>query len=590
MEKPSIDNIRETMSVLHSFEHKIAGSSNERRASEYVMERLQALGFDKIETMTFSVQGWNPQSCRIQVLKPVDRIIEAFPFPYSRSLKTKGTLTRVNHVVEYGATNDGGSIGLSSWGPLLYYSPTRTYYRAAKRGLDAVLITSPDDGDLRKVVVIESGRQLKFPVISISKEDGDFLSSLLEKGEVELEIDVNIETPSDAESMNLEVIIEGQESPDQEICIGTHVDSWFSGAADNCAPVAIILEIARLLQEHVQKGGILRRSVRFLFFGAQNGGTEGFYNWSNGSRAYLDKNKKALGKIIAFLNLSSVGFPKPAQKWMGTTTDLLQFVESLESTSNSTRGFDYYDPPGYGSDHWFFEISGVPSIYGITFPSHLYQTQKDDLDHLDYKVVQDYAEFMNNALFKIANAELLPIDLITPLERFEVILSKYSKMKDCPFDMTLQLLRIRDILAKKSAFKKTLRAIATSGDKKLLRKANRFLSTTTYLFNKTIGWLWRFTEPDDIDYLSRLEMIQDYIALNTSIMSLRGTPVGSLASEHVDRLESFSDNAYNWMSIHKPLARLEKERSKIYKLIEKELDYVSKILTTVENGIKALEN
>lgn len=589
MEKPSIANIRETMSALNSFEHKIAGTPNERLASEYVVERLRSFGFEKIEATTFRVHGWNPKSCKIRVLKPVDRTIKAFPFPYSQSFKTKGTLTQVNQVDEFGKSNDGGSIGLSSWGSRLYLSPTRTYYQAVKRELDAVLIASPDEGDLHKVVVIESGRQLKFPVISISKEDGDFLSSLLEKGEVELEIDLNIETSSDAESMNIDAVLEGQENPELEVCIGTHADSWFSGAADNCAPVAIILELARLLKGYVENGGVLKRSVRFLFFGAENGGAEGFYNWCNGSKAYLNKNKKAPDKMVAYLSLDSVGFPKPAQKWMGATADLLQFAKGIESTNSSTLRFEYYDPPGYGSDHWFFEISGVPTIYGITFPSHLYQTQKDDLDHIDYRVVQDYAVFMNDALFKIANEDLLPIDLFTPLERFEVILSKYSKKKECPIDMTSQLLRIRDIRAKKSAFKKTLRTIAKSGDKKLLRKTNKFLTTTSHLFNKTIGWLWRITEPDDIDYLSRIEMIDDYIALNASIMSLKSTPVGMLALEHVERLESQSDNAYNWISIHKPLAKLEKERSRIYKLIEGELEYVSKILATMESGIRELQ-
>jgi Iap family predicted aminopeptidase len=565
VEKPSIDSIRETMSALHSFDHKIAGSSNERQASEYIIERLRDIGFKNIETSTFGVRGWNPVKCSVKILKPVERTIEAALFPYSQSLKTKGTLTRINQVDEYGITDDGGTIGISFWGPSLYLSPTLTYVKALKRGFEAVLISSPDEGDLRKVVVIESGKRLKLPVISISKEDGDFLFSLLDKGEVDLEIDVNAETPSDAESMNLEAIIEGQENLEKEVYVGTHVDSWFSGAADNCAPVAIILELARLLQEHVQNGGVLKRSVRFLFFGAENGGFEGFYYWCNGSKIYLDKNKKAPKKMAAFLSLDSVGFPKPAQKFIGTTADLLQFARGIETKNKVIQGFEYYDPPGYGSDHWFFEISGVPTIYGVTFPSHLYQTQKDDLDHLDYETVQDYAEFMYDALLKIANADLLPIDIFTPIMRFEEILSKYSRMKDCPFDMTPLLLRIRDIRTKKSVIHKKIKSIAENGDENLLQKTNRFLSLTSHLFNKTIGWLWRVTAPDDIDYLSRLEMIEDYIALNAAIMLLRGTPVGSLAPEKVKRFESQSDCAYNWIAIHKPLAKFEKERSRIYK-------------------------
>ncbi|MFX0107424.1 MAG: M28 family peptidase [Candidatus Hodarchaeota archaeon] len=588
MEKPSLDRIRATMKELHSIGHKIPGSSNERRASEYIIECLRGFGFNNIETMSFEIRGWNPKSCSIKILEPIEKEIEAALFPYSQTLKTTGKLTQISQIEEYATKNDGGTIGLSTWGPHLYSSPTRNYHKAIRRGLDSVLISTSYEGHLRKVVVVESGKLLKIPVISISKEDGDFLFSLMQKSPVELSIDVNVEIPSNAESMNIETILKGQDTSEQEIFVGTHFDSWFTGAADNCAPVAIFLELARLLQEYVQNGGVLKRRVRFLFFGAENGGTEGFYYWCNGSRIYLDKNHNAPDRVAAFLSLDSVGFPKPAQRFIGVTADLLQFAKDIESADTSIQDIDFYDPPGYGSDHWFFEISGIPTIYGVTFPSHLYQTQKDDLEHLDYEVVLLYAKFMHDALFKIANQDLLPIDIFTPLMRIEAILSKYSKMRASPFDMTRQLLRIRDIRTKKTLFNKKLKVISEGGDEKLMRDANRFLSSVAHLINTTIGWLWRITAPDDVDYLSRLELIEDYIALNAAIITLRGTPVGSLTPEYVNRYENQHDCAYNWIQLHKPLAELEKERSKTYKVIEKELEHISKILTTIENGIKEL--
>lgn len=587
VENPSLDKIRAIMTDLHSIGHKIAGSPNEHRASEYIIECLRGFGYEEIETMTFEIHGWNPNSCRIKILKPIEREIKAALFPYSQSLRAIGKLTQISQLDENGTNDDGASIGLSDWGSHLYSSPTRTYYKAIRRGLDAVLISAPDEGDLRKVVVVESGRLLKIPVISISREDGVYLLNLLEESEVELEIDADVDVPSTAESMNIETVLEGQISSEPEIFVGTHMDSWFTGAADNCAPVAIFLELARLLQEYVQNGGALKRSVRFLFFGAENGGNEGFYYWCNGSRAYLERNRN-VSKVAAFLSLDSVGFPKPAERFIGTTADLLHFAKGIESAEKSLQGFEFYNPPGYGSDHWFFEISGVPTVYGVTFPSHLYQTQKDDLDHIDYQAVLRYAKFMNNALIQLANASLMPIDIFTPLLRFEDIISKYSRMRYCPFDMTQHLLRIRDIRTKKVQFNKKLKSIVKKGDNQLIQKANRFLSSVSYLINATIGWLWRVTAPDDVDYLSRLELIEDYVALNAAIMTLRGTPVGSLTPEYVDKYESQPDLAYNWIPLHKPLAKLEKERSKIYRLIEKELEQVSKILTRVEKGINEL--
>ncbi|MFW9888574.1 MAG: hypothetical protein ACFFER_10345, partial [Candidatus Thorarchaeota archaeon] len=130
MENPSLDKIKATMTDLHSIGHKIAGSPNERRASEYIFECLRGFGYEEIETMPFEVRGWNPNSCSIKILNPIEKEIEAVLFPYSQSLRAKGTLTQISQIDEYETNNNGASIGLSDWGSHLYSSPTRTYYKA----------------------------------------------------------------------------------------------------------------------------------------------------------------------------------------------------------------------------------------------------------------------------------------------------------------------------------------------------------------------------------------------------------------------------------------------------------------------------
>ena len=588
MERPSIEHIKEDLTVLCSIEDKIAGTPNERRAMDHVAARLRGYGIEKVESSEFEVPGWNPVRCILKVTKPAKRTLKSTIFPYSQSAKVRGDLVPVNNLREVRTNRETDMVGIAPWGDQLYHSLNRTYHRASEQNLKAILIASPDEGDLRKVVVAESGRPLKVPVISISKEDGDYLLALLEKGRVTVEIEVEVETTANAESMNLEVQLGGQGDVDQEIIVGTHVDSWFVGAAENSAPVAILLELARLLNQHLETGGALRRRVRLLFFGAQECGAQGFYHWCIGSRLWVENHPDEVENAAAMLCLESVGFPKPAQSCLVTTYDLAGFVKGLSVNQEADREVAYLEPPpAYGSDHWFFQISGVPSINGISYPSPLHHTQKDDLEHLDYDAVQFYAEFVLEAILELANIPLLPIDLFETLERFYAIVSKL-KRKDNPFDIDSLLLKMNGIRANRSAFQKALKGIADAGDVALLHKANDFLVLAAHLFNRTIGWLWRASddiEYYDVGYLSRLEMIEDYMALSTSIASLRSTPLGILGPERVKRLESLPDNPYNWMFIHKPLYKLERERSRVFRLIDEEIDNLSRILDRVADGV-----
>ncbi|UCH04118.1 MAG: M28 family peptidase [Candidatus Thorarchaeota archaeon] len=588
LERPSIENIKEDLTVLCSIENKIAGTPNEKRAMEYVEGRLRGYGIENVESSTFEVQSWKPIKCILKVTKPVKRTLKSAMFPYYQSAEVKGDLVSVNNLSEGRASRETGMVGLAPWGDQLYHSLNMTYYRATEQNLKAILIASRDEGGLRKVVVVDSGRPLKVPVISISKEDGDYLFALLEKERVTVEIEAEAETTADAESMNLEVKIGGQGDVDHEIIVGTHVDSWFVGAAGNSASVAVLLELARLLNRHLRNGGVLKRRVKLLFFGAQNCGAERFYHWCIGSRVWVENHPVEVEKDAAVLSLESIGFPKPAQRCLVTTIDLSNFVRGLPVNEEAGQTVEYLDPPpAYGSDHWFFQISGVPTINGISYPSPLHHTQKDDLEHLDYDAVQYYAEFTLDAVLHLANRELLPIDLFGTLERFHTIVSKYNGI-DNPFDIDSLLVKIEGIRAMRNEFQKALKGITGAGDIESLRKTNDFLVSATHFFNKTIGWLWRGTddiEYYDVGYLSRLEMIEDYMSLSTSITSLRSTPLGMLGPERVERYESHPDNAYNWMYIHEPLYKLERERSRVFRLIDEEINNLSGILDRVAKGI-----
>lgn len=587
MDSISIDEIRETVEKLCSIEYKIAGTNAEKKAAEYLKQRLLDYGLEDIEEELFDVHLWNPISCKLKVTKPIQKEIIAAVFPYSISNKVRGPLVRFHANTPDVHKKNSGMIGITSWGESLYLGPMKAYFQGLDQAAQAVIISSPDAGDLNKIVIISSGKLLDIPVINITKEEGEFLFNLLESGPVDVEIDLDVEYSDRASSMNLATLIKGSSNSKEEIVVGAHYDSWFKGAADNSAPVAIVIELARLLHKHIIDGGELKRNVRFLLFGAEESGSKDFYYWVNGSKAFVNSNKEIIENLIGMLNMDSIGYPPPCPNYIGTTSDLVEFVRSINPGSSSTK-VEYYDPPGYGSDHWFFELAGVPSIFCVSHPSHLYHTQKDDTHHLDYSVVQHYAEFMREALLSFANSEVIPLDIFRAIGIFQGILSKYSRWRDSPFDLSRLLSKINRILNRRRQFERELKRVKEKGSKEEKERVNRFLLSTTRMMNRTIGWIWRVAPPDDIRYLARLEMIEDYIDLNASIRALRNMPVSNVGPHSATKLSKQKENPYNWIDVHGPLTMLEEERSKIFKEIEKEISNVKRILDSISKGISSI--
>ncbi|MHA1937527.1 MAG: M28 family metallopeptidase, partial [Candidatus Thorarchaeota archaeon] len=378
---------------------------------------------------------------------------------------------------------------------------------------------------------------------------------------------------------------------DEEVAIGAHYDSWFQGAADNCAPAAIVLELARIFQAQAELGNVPKRTIRFLFYGAEESGSDDLYFWLNGSKAYVRNNKESVDRTVAVLSLDSTGYANPSIDYIQATGELLGFAKSLDVEHGRARSLTYKIPPSYGSDHWFFELSGVPTIFGVSGvpsehgiaqPSHLYHTTKDDPDHLDYDALEFYSEFMKKALSYLSSTDLLPMDIFVPIERFESILSRYDKMDGNEFDLKPLITKVKNLMKFKSSFNKLLQ----KHERDEAARINELLLKAVNGFNRTIGWNTRPVETYSIDYLYRLEMIEDYIHLTNAIKSIRNIPVATFDQDSARRIESKPDNPYNWLRIHDSLANIENERTRIGKEIEKELEDLSAMLDSISEDLR----
>jgi Iap family predicted aminopeptidase len=584
LERVSIDRAKEYIQGLCKYKNRLAGSEKEREAAEYIQGLLREFGYEDIKQSKFRIYGWIPKKCVVEIVSPIKRTLEAALLPYSNSVVLESNLTHINNVDYEKVTGKEGMIGLAPWGQHLYLSTMRTYYAAQRQKLSAVLIGSPDAGDLRKVVVVEVGGEMSLPLISISKEDMELLGKLMEKDDVKIRIETSVDTDAKATSKNLEVVVQGDGSLQHEVIVGAHYDAYFEGAADNAAPAAIVLELARLLRKYASENTI-RRTVRFLFFGAEECGSTSYYYWVNGSRAFVSANRDIVSRTGIMLSMDSVGFDAP--NYIATTIDLSEFAREIKVPMKTPPDVVFYGPSAYGSDHWFFETSGVSVIYGVSFPSPLYHTQRDSFENLNMRSVQFHCEYMKEALQYLCSTEVLPIDIFAPLERFTTILRDYLKIKDLPFDLSVLLRHIERVSGEKRSLERTIKAAIQSGDVKRIEEINRFLVSTANRYNQTIGWVWRRAAPSDVSYLSKLEFIADYAEISGAISALRKMPIANLDRETVTRYKTQQDNPFNWTDIHLPLEKLEDERSRVFRIVDDEISRLSEFFSETYQQLKA---
>ncbi|MHA1925482.1 MAG: M28 family peptidase [Candidatus Thorarchaeota archaeon] len=578
----SLANLKKTTQELSKFENRISGSEMEHEAAEYLAAKLAEVGFINIVQHKFPVISWYPEESSLEIVTPTKRSIDCVILPYTTDVEERVKLIDMNQGDDKG-TNHYPVYGLIDWGPKLYGTPTDAYNLALEMGLQGLIISSPDDGDLFKVLVVDRCGDLQIPVFNVTKEEGAMLRSLLETSEVIINARA-IAKKSHSDSRNLEVLIQGP-ADDYDIIIGAHYDAWFSGAADNAVSVAIVLELARLLKNHVNGGGELKRTVRFLLYGAEESGSEGFYYLTNGSRVFVE-SQESLDRIGLVVNLDCVGFHAP--NYVVTTHEMSEYSKSIISKQNQEDRFVQWAPPGHLSDHWFFTKGGVPTIYLIPWPSELYHTQKDTPEAIDFNSVQAYAEFALNAIIDFSNSEILPYNLFNQLEAIRARISEFN-MIDIPSISLQSILDVlNEILKHERKTRKFAEEAATSGDSEKITKLNNFMRKACSSINKTIDLLLPVEGVYPAKHFGFLDYCSELDLLENAIKALESLPIMSISPKTRDRFRNFQDNPLQWVEGERAIDDLKTEREKLLQLIQRETADATNIMTIILEDMKTL--
>ncbi|MEM8524599.1 MAG: M28 family peptidase [Bacteroidota bacterium] len=187
----------------------------------------------------------------------------------------------------------GGAVGQRAYGP----------NRAAKYGAIGVIVRSMttrlDDVPHTGTIVLIDGEPT-VPALSISTNDAELLSRLLQKENIQVYMRNTSRMSSPKPSYNVIGEIKGSEFPDEIILVGGHLDSWDigQGAHDDGAGCVQAMDVIQLLKRLNYKP---KRTIRcVLFMNEENG--------QAGAIAYRDSSMNAKEFHLAAIESDRGGF------------------------------------------------------------------------------------------------------------------------------------------------------------------------------------------------------------------------------------------------------------------------------------------
>jgi hypothetical protein len=271
------------------------GTPGEKAGIEWGINKLKALGFDKVYTEDVKMNGWVRGLETAEILFPSYQKMIITALGRSKSTPEGGLEAQIVHFESYAelekAADDSlkGKIAFISnrmerfrdgagYGPA-NIARSKGHELAAQKGAEALLIRSIGTGDHRNPHTGATNVAMGYtmvPAVALSNPDADQLVRLIGYGHSP-KIRLNIQTKDLGPIVTKNVIgeITGRELPDEIVVIGGHLDSWDlgTGAVDDGAGVAIAMATGAFIKNNTKKRP--RRTIRVILWGAEELGLIG---------------------------------------------------------------------------------------------------------------------------------------------------------------------------------------------------------------------------------------------------------------------------------------------------------------------------
>ena len=340
----------DAFAVLEEFLEELgpreSATEQESAAAQYLQSRFQELGYST-RLQTFPVEVVSLAGLGLTLDTPQPSEFTALPLEGAGLGEVSGILTPVGLAMPGDIPDAGleGRIALAKRGVIRFQNKAENVFAAGAVGL---VVYNNVAGIFQGVLAT----QAEYPVIALSKEDGDTVVSLLAESEISAAIAL---TMGDLPSQN--VVAEKKGHGDSVVVLGGHYDSvpGIPGANDNASGTAVLLAIAESLQ-----GVDLPFTLKIIAFGSEELGLLG-------SQFYVQSlSDEELNNTKAMMNFDALG------SGAGVSVFGSRDFTGLASELAGEIGVDMAVRRGISggtSDFASFQVAGVPFLmfYGDDF-------------------------------------------------------------------------------------------------------------------------------------------------------------------------------------------------------------------------------
>ncbi len=285
-------------------------------------------------------------------------------------------------------------------------------------------------------------RKPKIPVLAVNKPDGQALIARAQAGET---VTLRSELLEGWFKQKIPVVqIDGTEEPDTFLLVHGHYDSWEVGVGDNATGDALMLELARVLQQH---RGRLRRSVRIAWWPGHSTGRYAGSTW------YADTFAQDFERhCVASINCDS-----PGCRWATSYHRTICMSEmqahvgaAIETVAGQTP---QHMRPKRAGDNSFYNI-GLPTYFSLTstMPDALraekgyyevsgcggniaWHTEDDTLEIADRDILMVDTRIYTLCVLRHAGAAVLPMDWRATVAEFADTIARYQEAAGTAFDL-----------------------------------------------------------------------------------------------------------------------------------------------------------
>lgn len=203
---------------------------------------------------------------------------------------------------------------------------------------------------------------------------------------------------------NVAAMIEGKTRKDEFVIVSAHYDGFggqFTGAMDNAAGVALMIEAARALSKNPPQ-----RSVLFIAF---DGGEQN----NAGAKFYADHPLVPLNKTVAAINLSGFG------AGFGDQLHETLYIVGAEHSPQLAEAVGKYKRSGshlaliggdatrfVGGEHFNFALGQIPTISITNGVHYAYHTKADVAGRINFPALEKHVATVVKLVAEIADSSV----------------------------------------------------------------------------------------------------------------------------------------------------------------------------------------